>query len=1132
MHLIASASGGRVEYQIFHDPSGSRSRRVRATLWMVGIFVLAACAILLAAILTMERHVAPPLAGFDGGEHPKAIAVADTKAGADAGPWLPARPAAAARPIERVAFYMPWDVAGRRSLTAHGADLDWIAAGLARVEGRDHRWSYESDDHLRQVLDKGGKARLLVMVQNVDEAGRWDGANSARLFADPMARRQFITRIEAAIRAERAAGIVLDMENLPDSAHPAYLRFLREVQDRFAGRGLLLTIAAPVGDPAWDLAAYAAVTDRIILMAYDEHWPGGEAGPIASQPWFARTLAEAVRGIGPDKAIVAIGNYAYDWGAGRAEPLTVEQAWTKAAAAGSRPAFDKASGNSHFSYEQRGVRHHVWMLDAISGWNQLQVARRLGAGGIALWRLGSEDPGFWAALATPEGDAPALAHLPTQDSVALLGKGEVLRLASAATAGVRDAVPGPDRLIRSATYTALPTPNLVQRAGHSRRLVALTFDDGPDPRWTPQILDILKRDEAPATFFVTGANALGEAGLLRRIIAEGSELGNHSTTHPDLDRLPETAIRLELNTTQRLVESYTGRSMRLFRAPYLGDADPNTPAELRAARVAAEMGYLTIGLNVDPLDWTATDARSIVARTVAQVESGTADRSTQIVLLHDSGGDRSATLAALPAIIRQLRARGYDFVTVSRLAGLDRDVVMPPLVGAHQVTAQGAGTLFLGLSGGWRFLGLLFVVAILLGIARSVILTVLACRDARRASAPTPPAHLIPQFVSVLIPAFNEERVIEASVRHILASKGPRIEVIVIDDGSSDATSAIVARAFAIDPRVTLLTIPNGGKARALNRGLRIAKGDVVVALDADTQFEPDTIAKLTRWFADPRIGAVAGNAKIGNAINLVTRWQAVEYVTAQGLERRALSALDAITVVPGAVGAWRRAALDAVGGYPADTLAEDQDLTIAIQRAGWKVACDVDAVAWTEAPETFRALFRQRYRWAFGTLQCLWKHRAALWAGEPRGLARFGMPQAWLFQIGFSLISPIIDLALVASVIDTGLRLVNHGAAMMQADLATILAFWLGFTAIDLACGWIAYRLDGREARFPALRLLMQRFGYRQLLYAVVVRALFSALSGPRVGWGKLERSGHVRVESEEPVVVAADIVPPSLAA
>jgi peptidoglycan/xylan/chitin deacetylase (PgdA/CDA1 family)/spore germination protein YaaH/GT2 family glycosyltransferase len=1127
-----------VDRQIFHDPTGRRARRVRIAIGVVILLAVGAVAILAATIMTMERRAPPALPGFAELARPAPQPATSQPAIHQAG-WLPsagtAAPARAAG--ERVGFYMPWDAAGRRSLAAHAGDLDVVAAGLARVHGRDHRWSYATDPHLRAVL-AGKPARLLLMVQNIDDAGQWDGAGSARLFADRAARGRFLAQVEAAIAAEGAAGVVLDIESLPDHAHRDYRRLLAEAHARFARQGLLLTIAAPVDDGTWDLAAYAAVTDRVMLMAYDEHWPDGAAGPIASQPWFVRTVSDAVRAVGPAKAIVGIGNYAYDWSrpgtdGGATKVLGVEDAWQRAAANGVRPIFDPRLGNSHFAYVEGGVRHEVWTLDAISAWNQLQAAQGLSVAGIALWRLGSEDPGFWAALGAPAGTAPDLAALPTDGAVRLVGQGEVLRLARPAEPGRRDAVPAGDGLIRAAAYHALPTGNLVQRAGTRRRSVALTFDDGPDPRWTPRILDILRHERAPATFFVTGANALGERELLRRIVDEKSELGNHSTTHPDLDRMPESAIRLELNITQRLVESYTGRSMRLFRAPYLGDAEPNTPQELRAARVAAAMGYLSVGLNVDPRDWTDTTADAIVARTLAQVGSGTSDHMRRIVLLHDSGGDRSATVAALPRLIRALRARGYDLVTVSRLAGLDRDQVMPPLAGTRKVTAGGTNTLFHGLSGGAHLLALLFVAALAVGIARSLILTLLACIEARRASAPTPAPHLVPGFVSVLIPAFNEARVIETSVRRILASTGPRIEVIVIDDGSSDDTSALVSRAFGIDPRVTLLTLANGGKARALNQGLRIARGDIVIALDADTQFEPDTIARLTRWFADSAIGAVAGNAKIGNQVNLVTRWQAVEYVTAQNLERRALAALDAITVVPGAVGAWRRTALDAVGGYPADTLAEDQDLTIAIQRAGWRVACDIDAVAWTEAPDSFAALFKQRYRWAFGTLQCLWKHRGALLTGRPRGLARFGMPQAWLFQIGFALVSPLIDLALVASLAGTVLRLFNHGLVAMQGDLAAMLGFWCAFAAIDIACGWIAYRLDPRETGFPALRLLLQRFGYRQLLYAVVVRALFAALGGPRVGWGKLERSGQVDLGAiGDPLVVPVDIPEVALAA
>ena len=364
-----------------------------------------------------------------------------------------------------------------------------------------------------------------------------------------------------------------------------------------------------------------------------------------------------------------------------------------------------------------------------------------------------------------------------------------------------------------------------------------------------------------------------------------------------------------------------------------------------------------------------------------------------------------------------------------------------------------------------------------------------------------------------MIPAFNEETVIERAVRGVLASTDVRIEVIVIDDGSTDRTSEVVREAFANEARVRLLTLENGGKARALNHGLTLATGEIVIALDADTQFEPTTIARLARWFADPALGAVAGNAKVGNRVNLVTRWQALEYITAQNLERRALARLDAMTVVPGAVGAWRLAAIQSVGGYPDDTLAEDQDLTIAIQRAGWKVSYDQYAVAWTEAPESFSGLAKQRFRWAFGTLQCLWKHRSVIVEGRPSGLARVGLPQAMLFQIVLAAISPIIDLALIVSFVMTWVAVQAHGWAQTQPDVQKMLVYWLVFTAIDLLAATIAFALERQEKWRLLWLLIPQRIGYRQVMYYVVLKAIAQALRGPRVGWGKLTRTGRVSV-------------------
>ncbi len=1094
---------------VFYDASGRRGR------WVTGIAALVA-AVLLAGfgwlgwtIARVDARPAPRVAPAI--TAPRGLQVA-ARPDAERGAWLPARRPVADYAPSVLGFYMPWDAPSRQSLAAHVGQIDWLVPGLATVTGDGHRFAYESDAYLHRVIDGAArKPRLLPMVQNARDDGSWDGAATARLLADPAARHAFARQLVAMVQAERGDGVMLDLESLPAGAHPDYRRFLTELHTAFAPRGWVVTLAVPVADPEWDLRAYAAVADRLVLMAYDEHWMGGTPGPIASQPWFARVVDQAVAAAGPDKAIVAIGSYAYDWAGAKTEPLSVAAAWARAERAGTVPRFDDASGNFHFAYTDGGVDHQVWMLDAVSAANQMRVLERSAPAGVALWRLGSEDPQFWSAI---QPDArPTLDALPALADVDVRGTGEVMRLDGHARAGRRSAYYDADSLIRTARYDALPTADVVQRVGAHRRLVALTFDDGPDPVWTPRLLDILKREGAPATFFVTGTNALGQGDLLRRIVAEGSELGNHSTTHPDLGRRSENMVALELNATQRLVEAYTGRAMRLFRPPFLGDADPDRRDELHATRVAAGMGMLTVGLNVDPLDWRAPGAAAIVARTIAQVEAGTTARPAQIVLLHDAGGDRTQTVAALPGIIRGLRARGYELVGVSRLAGLSRDQAMPLLAGQQQVEAVGTRGLFAGLAGMRDLLGGLFVAIIAIGMARAVGLTALAWRVRHRGGPPPAPAHLVPGFVSVLIPAFNEARVIEASVRRILASTGIRIEVIVIDDGSTDGTSAIVSDRFGIDPRVRLLTLANGGKARALNTALGVAKGDVVIALDADTQFEPDTVARLARWFADPALGAVAGNAKIGNTINLITRWQAVEYVTAQNLERRALAALGAITVVPGAVGAWRRTALDAVGGYPVDTLAEDQDLTIAIQRAGWRVACDVDAVAWTEAPENARALFRQRFRWAYGTLQCRWKHRDLIGCGRPRGLALIGLPQAILFQLLFTLVAPLIDLALVASVGGTLWRLGERGWAEAGGDALVVAGFWAAFTAVEMACGWVAFRLDPREGRFPALRLLMQRFGYRQLLYAVVLRAVAAALTGPKIGWGKLERSGAATI-------------------
>jgi cellulose synthase/poly-beta-1,6-N-acetylglucosamine synthase-like glycosyltransferase len=368
--------------------------------------------------------------------------------------------------------------------------------------------------------------------------------------------------------------------------------------------------------------------------------------------------------------------------------------------------------------------------------------------------------------------------------------------------------------------------------------------------------------------------------------------------------------------------------------------------------------------------------------------------------------------------------------------------------------------------------------------------------------------------VSVIVPAYNEGRVILKTVTSLLAQRyAGAFEIIVVDDGSGDNTYQLVHDAYADSRTVSVYRKENGGKASALNFGLARSRYDIVIALDADTIFAPDTMDELVQPLADPRVGAVAGNAKVGNRINLVTRWQALEYVTSQNLDRRAFSLLDGITVVPGAVGAWRRALVETVGGFRSDTLAEDQDLTLAIRRAGHSIAYADGAIGYTEAPDTFGALAKQRFRWSFGTLQCAWKYRSALFDRRYGTLGFAALPNTWLFQLLLPAISPLADLAFVYSLLSIALTRSEHGNTFAMASMAHVFTYYAIFLLVDWLAAAVAFLMEPGEDKSLTWLILIQRFAYRQLMYWVVVRSFKAAFVGRVVGWGKLDRKATVQL-------------------
>jgi peptidoglycan-N-acetylglucosamine deacetylase len=1134
------------QHPVFFDPKNRRAGHVSRVAWALAVMSTVAGFVFLSSLFVFRsfpetlqasvsqryallndvakvRHLLPSVRNlarkaqstkktFPRSAHPLSVAVAKAKG-------VKASAGAREKPLT-IGFYANWDDSSFASLRNNVQNLDWVVPSWLYLQGEAMELNVTLDAKALDLIrrQKPGIA-ILPMIQN-SSANSWDGEHLGSLLANAAKRQERLDSIIKFIETYNLQGIVIDFEQIPDDAHKDTLAFLGELRAAFRPRGWLIAVAAPFDDPHWNYKAYAKNCDFLMLMGYDEHWSAGEPGPVASQSWFSTRLAARMHDLDPARTIVAIGNYGYDWteGGESADDITFQEVMLTARDAKATIELDPDTLNPRYSYADSGETHRVWFLDAVSAYNQLRAADKYRPAGYALWRLGAEDPSIWSVLPRNY-NAPPPASLetitPTND-VNFIGRGEILRIAAEPAPGARTfKVDDANATITAETYTKKPASFVIRRMGDAPGKIALTFDDGPNPDWTPKILDILKEKGVHATFFIIGENGAANPRLVQRILAEGHDLGNHTFTHPNLGETPESVAGVEINATQRLIEALTGRSTRLFRPPYFGDAEPSTAQEIEPMEVAERLGYLTVGLKVDPDDWQQPSPDLIVERVLAQATGPDPEKRGQIVLLHDGGGDRSRTVTALPRLIDELRARGLQLVPASELAHWTKDQAMPR-VPSDEASPVVNRYVFFTISWLQSMLTWLFLLAIGLGLGRLVALCGLALMGRASAKRQRPPPDADGLSVSVLIPAFNEAKVISASIQQILASTHRNVKVIVIDDGSTDGTADVVRQGFSADSRVTVIESQNGGKAKAINLGLERADGDIVVVLDADTQFEASTISRLVRWFSNPKAGAVAGNAKVGNRINMLTRWQALEYITAQNLERRALATLGCITVVPGAVGAWRREAIVKLGGFPSDTLAEDQDLTIMVQRAGYEALFDPEAVAWTEAPDTISGLAKQRFRWAFGTLQCLWKHRRVNLNPHYGALGLVALPQVWLFQIALALVSPLVDLALILQIVRTLTDYLQHGEQFNSDNLLITASYYAVFMAVDLTAAAIAFAMEKNEDRSLLWWLILQRFGYRQIMYYVVAKSVLKALQGRLVGWGKLERKATVTTREE----------------
>lgn len=1052
---------------------------------------------------------------------------------------------AAAPPIRTnnivAAFYAPWQEIGLHSLSANAHQLThllpvWLHLSADGRRLDTHDWDPAIVPHNLTVVQtaRQNNLNIIPVFSNAELSANGSGAfdpKRVHLFlSSPVLQQQVIHQMRNWLLQWRFQGINVDFENLDPADYPLYIDFLKRLRTSFEPAHLVVSADLEAGDAArsLDWRAVSEACDFVLVMAYNENGEeSAQPGPIASMAWYRRVVQRAVQSVPPEKLVIGIANYALDWADGQewADPMTYQAALITANTyrAKEKPEkiidFDPTDLNPTFWYvDDAGKQHEVWMLDAVTAANQWLVAQNYGVRGVGVWVLGSTDPSIWKFLSrgrlglSPEMQALGQVEFPFY--VEFVGDGDVAHVDALPKPGSRSIEIDPATgLAIDESYHTFPASYVISRTGYREKEIALTIDDGPSSPYSAQIMDELKALNVPATFFLIGENAERYPSLVRRMWREGHEIGNHSFTHPNIGTVSEEQARLELNATQRVFQSILNRSTLLFRPPYNADAEPTAHMEVRPIEVASELNYITVLEYLDPQDWNTTGRRAedMLKTVLAQIDGG---EKGSTILLHDGGGDRSETVRLIPMLVRELRARGYKFVPVSALVGSTRETVNPPVSTRETMMLANDRVVFEVIFLFELFLAVAFVTGIVFGTARVVFVIVLALIARRREREAVFDASYRPS-VSVVIAAYNEQTVIARTIRAVLRNHYEPLEVIVVDDGSADDTAGEVERHFE---NVRMLRQANAGKSAALNRGIAEATGEIIIALDADTVFAKDTIERLVRHFADVGVGAVAGNVKVGNRINPLTYWQSIEYVTSQNLDRRAYAAINSVTVVPGAVGAWRRAAIVEAGGYTTDTMAEDMDLTWRLRRNGWRVATESAAIGYTEAPDSFKALFKQRFRWAFGTLQCLWKHRGAL--GRYGWFGRAMLPTLWLFQIVFQAISPLVDLQVlwalgkvIAAVTRLGLDRDWQPLPNAMASLYLIAFMYAFFFVIELVGALIAFRLD-REKPKVLLWLFWQRFLYRQLMYAVLLKSLKTAISGIRTGWGKLDRKGTVAAE------------------
>jgi cellulose synthase/poly-beta-1,6-N-acetylglucosamine synthase-like glycosyltransferase/spore germination protein YaaH/peptidoglycan/xylan/chitin deacetylase (PgdA/CDA1 family) len=1009
----------------------------------------------------------------------------------------------------RSAFYVNWDPQSYASLKAGISKLNLILPEWIHINPSTAKMEVKMDGKGYNLMKKSG-IPVMPMLSNAYN-GEFTAKGIEKILHSKSRRKALIDSTLNLCLKNKFVGINLDLEELSDNDNSYLTSFVKEVSEVFHAHGLYVTQDVSPFNEDYDVKELAKYDDFLFLMAYDEHNTMSDPGDISSQQWIEKAVDQLAAVIPEEKIVLCMAAYGYDWTArgDNNQSLSYHDALSLAADSYDHIAYDEDTYGLSYAYiDDDGVNHQVYFNDAATNFNTMRFGADYGLAGFSVWRLGTEDNRLWqfygrdmthkAAARMAVGD---LEKLQGSRMANYIGDGEVLDLIHTPHGGSCSlTMDNEDILIADEDYTRIPTAYELQKFGSAKKKqLLLTFDDGPDSRWTPKILSILKKYHVKASFFMVGLQIEKNLPIVKDVYEGGHMIGNHTFTHHNVAENSPDRTYMELRLTRLLIESITGNSTILFRAPYNADSDPSGAEELIPLVEARRQNYLDVGESIDPEDWEpGITADQIFQRVIKGVEQG----NGHIILLHDAGGDtRKETVKALPRIIEYLQQHGYTFISLPQYLDKSPRQLMPSIPKGKEYYAMQANlTLAEAFYHVGNFISALFIVFLVLGIGRLLFMLVLVIMERKRNRELPHDMPAQAPLVSIIVPAYNEEVNAVNTLRNLLKQDYPNFNIIFVDDGSKDATFQRVTDAFKDHPQMLLLTKENGGKASALNYGISHTDAEYVVCIDADTQLYHDAITFMMRhFFADTtgRVGAVAGNVKVGNRMNMLTNWQAIEYTTSQNFDRQAYSAINAITVVPGAIGCFRRSAILDAGGLTTDTLAEDCDLTIRILKKGYLIENENHAVAMTEAPEKLRQFMKQRTRWSFGVMQTFWKHRNAMFLKRYKGLGLWALPNMLVFQFLIPTFSPIADVLMIVG--------------LFSGNIVKVLLYYLIFLLVDGSISIMAYLYE-HDRLWTLLWIIPQRLCYRWIMYIVLFRSYKKAIKGELQQWGVLKRTGKVK--------------------